>query len=72
MQALILAVTSLTAAERDLVLAFYFDGRSQADIAADYGVSVKSVETRLDRVRALVFGRSCGTLIRTNNNDPIS
>jgi RNA polymerase sigma-70 factor (ECF subfamily) len=47
----LLAVTSLPAAEQELVLAFYFEGRSQTDIAETLGVSVKSVETRLYRVR---------------------
>ncbi len=48
---LMLAVTSLRAADQRLVLAFYFDGRSQTDIAEELGLSVKSVETRLYRVR---------------------
>ena len=51
-QAILIAVTSLTSAEQELVLAFYFDGHSQADIASQTGVSVKSVETKLYRVRA--------------------
>jgi RNA polymerase sigma-70 factor (ECF subfamily) len=48
---LLLAVTSLPASDQRFVFAFYFEGRSQADIAEELGVSVKSVETRLYRVR---------------------
>lgn len=51
-QQLLLAVTSLPAADQQLVFAFYFEGRSQADIAREMGVSAKSVETRLYRVRS--------------------
>lgn len=48
---LLLAVTSLRAADQRLVFAFYFEGRSHADMAEGLGVSVKSVEARLYRVR---------------------
>ena len=48
---LLLAVTSLPAADQQLVFAFYFEGRSQTDIAETCGLSVKSVEARLYRVR---------------------
>ncbi len=50
-QQLLLAVTSLPAAEQRLVFAFYFEGRSQADIAEELHASAKSVETKLYRVR---------------------
>ncbi len=48
---LMLAVTSLPAFDQRLLLAFYFEDRSQAEIAEELGLSVKSVETRLYRVR---------------------
>ena len=48
---LLLAVTSLPAADQRLVFAFYFENRSQADMADDLQTSVKSIETRLYRVR---------------------
>ncbi len=48
---LLLAVTSLSAADQGLVFAYYFDGRCQAGIAGDLGVTEKSVEARLYRVR---------------------
>ena len=48
---LLLAVTSLPADEQRLVFAFYFEGRSQGDIAQDLHVTAKSVETKLYRVR---------------------
>ena len=40
---LLLAVTSLPADEQRLILAFYFEGRSQAQIAEELHVSAKSV-----------------------------
>jgi RNA polymerase sigma-70 factor (ECF subfamily) len=49
---LLLAVTSLPTADQSLVFAYYFDGRGQADIARELGVSTKSVESRLFRARA--------------------
>lgn len=48
---MLFAVTSLPAPDQQLVFAFYFEGRSQADIAKELGLSAKSVETRLYRVR---------------------
>jgi RNA polymerase sigma factor (sigma-70 family) len=48
---LLLAVTSLSAADQSLVFAYYFDGRPQADIACELGVTEKSVESRLYRAR---------------------
>lgn len=48
---LLLAVTSLPAAEQRLIFAFYFEGRSQGQIAEELHVSAKSVETKLYRVR---------------------
>jgi RNA polymerase sigma factor (sigma-70 family) len=48
---LLLAITSLAAADQELILGFYFDGRSQAAIARDLNTSEKSVESRLYRAR---------------------
>jgi RNA polymerase sigma factor (sigma-70 family) len=48
---LLLAVTSLPTAEQHLLFAFYFEGRSQADIANELGATVKSVESKLYRAR---------------------
>ncbi len=48
---LMLAVTSLPSADQQIIFAFYFEGRSQADIADDLNVTAKSVEARLYRVR---------------------
>lgn len=48
---LLLAVTSLSAADQGLIFEHYFDGRSQAAIARGLGVTEKSVESRLYRVR---------------------
>lgn len=50
-QQLLLAITALSAAEQQLLFDFYFESRSQAEIAVFLGVSVKSVETRLYRAR---------------------
>ena len=48
---LLLAVTSLPESEQRLVFAFYFEGRSQGQIAEELHVSAKSVETKLYRIR---------------------
>ncbi len=49
--ALMLAVTELPADEQRLIFGFYFDGRSQADLAGEVGVSPKAIETKLYRIR---------------------
>ena len=48
---LMLAITALPAADQALVFAFYFDERSQREIAGDQNVSPKSIEARLYRIR---------------------
>jgi len=48
---LLLAMTELPEADQSLLAARYFDGRSQATIAGDWGVTEKSVESRLYRAR---------------------
>ena len=48
---LLLAVTSLPAADQSLIAAYYFEGRSQAEIARTVELTEKSIETRLYRVR---------------------
>ncbi|MBN1553970.1 MAG: sigma-70 family RNA polymerase sigma factor [Phycisphaerae bacterium] len=47
----LLAVSSLPTDDQNLILRCYFDGQTQADIAADLGVSVRAVEGRLYRAR---------------------
>jgi len=49
---LMLAITALPAADQQILFAFYFDGRPQQAIAAERGLTAKSVETRLYRVRS--------------------
>lgn len=49
---LMLAVTSLPAREQQLLFAYYFDGRSQIEIARDLGMTPKSIETKLYRLRS--------------------
>jgi RNA polymerase sigma-70 factor (ECF subfamily) len=49
---LMLAVTSLSAADQSLIFAYYFDGRPQATMARDWGVTEKSIESRLYRARS--------------------
>jgi len=49
---LLLAVTSLSIGDQALISAYYFAGRAQAEIAAELGVSERSVESRLFRARA--------------------
>lgn len=48
---LLTAVTSLPSSDQELVFAFYFQGRSHIEISNDIGVTPKSVETRLYRIR---------------------
>jgi RNA polymerase sigma-70 factor (ECF subfamily) len=48
---LLLAVTSLSTADQSLIFDYYFEQRPQAAIARELGVSEKSVESRLYRVR---------------------
>jgi RNA polymerase sigma-70 factor (ECF subfamily) len=48
---LMLAITSLSAADQELVFAYYFDGRPQAAMARELGVTEKSIESRLYRAR---------------------
>jgi RNA polymerase sigma-70 factor (ECF subfamily) len=45
------AVATLSEADRHLIFACYFDGRSHADLAKELGVSPKTIETRLYRAR---------------------
>jgi RNA polymerase sigma factor (sigma-70 family) len=48
---LLLAITSLSAADQSLIFDYYFEQRPQAAIARELGVTEKSVESRLYRVR---------------------
>ena len=48
---LLLAITSLPAADQSLIFAYYFDGRSQADLAEAMDATEKSIEARLYRAR---------------------
>lgn len=48
---LLLALTELPEADQSLLAAHYFDGLSRATIASDWGVTEKSVESRLYRAR---------------------
>jgi RNA polymerase sigma-70 factor (ECF subfamily) len=53
----LLAVSSLATEDQNLILLHYFDGRSQADIASDLGVSPRAVEGRLYRARVALRER---------------
>ena len=48
---LLVAVTALPADDQRLVFAFYFQGRSHAEISNDLGMTPKGVETKLYRIR---------------------
>lgn len=48
---LLLAITSLDAADQALIFSFYFDGQSSVELAEASGVSLKSIESKLYRVR---------------------
>lgn len=45
------AITSLPATDQRLVFDYYFDGRAQDAIAKELGVTAKSIETKLYRIR---------------------
>lgn len=46
------AISSLSEPNQQLIFDYYFDGRSQADIAGELGVPVKGVEAKLYRLRS--------------------
>jgi RNA polymerase sigma-70 factor (ECF subfamily) len=48
---LLLAITELGGADQELIVEHYFHDRSHAELAADYGLSVRGVEGRLYRAR---------------------
>lgn len=48
---LLKAITGLPATEQTLIFAFYFEGRSQNEIASSMDVTSKSIENRLYRAR---------------------
>lgn len=48
---LLLAITELHSDEQELIVEHYFHGRPHADLAAEYGLSVRGVEGRLYRAR---------------------
>jgi RNA polymerase sigma-70 factor (ECF subfamily) len=48
---LLLTITALPAADQQLLFAFYFEGRSHGQLAVELGISSKSVESRLYRLR---------------------
>ncbi|MBN1943787.1 MAG: sigma-70 family RNA polymerase sigma factor [Phycisphaerae bacterium] len=50
-QQVLLALTALPTDDQNLILQHYFDGQSQADIAAALDVSVRAIEGRLYRAR---------------------
>lgn len=54
---LLLALTSLPAELQELIIAFYFDGRSQADLARLHKMSERAVEGRLYRARLALRDR---------------
>lgn len=45
------ALCAMSLKDQDLVFAFYFDGRSSADIAGELRSTPKAVEARLRRAR---------------------
>ncbi len=50
-QALMLAVSELPTDEQRLIFGYYFEGRSQTDLAGEVGVTPKAIETKLYRIR---------------------
>lgn len=54
---LLLALTALPAEAQDLIVAFYFDGHSQAELAQRYQVSERAIEGRMYRARLALRDR---------------
>jgi RNA polymerase sigma factor (sigma-70 family) len=54
---LLLALTELSSDEQELLVAFYFDGHSQAALAEKLGLSERAVEGRLYRARLALRDR---------------
>ncbi len=48
---LLLALTELPAGQQELLVGYYFSGRSQAELAGQLGISERAVEGRLRRAR---------------------
>lgn len=48
---LLLAITALPAEMQDLITGFYFEGRSQVELARQYQLSERAIEGRLYRAR---------------------
>lgn len=57
---LLLGLTSLPAESQELLIGFYFEERSQAELARRYGVSERAIEGRLYRARAALRDRLAG------------
>jgi RNA polymerase sigma factor (sigma-70 family) len=51
---LLRAITSLPAADQDLVFAHYFEGIAQVDLAVRVGMSARAIEGRLYRARQML------------------
>lgn len=48
---LLLAITSLSSQDQELIIGTYFEHRSQSELASSLGISVRAVEGRLYRAR---------------------
>lgn len=66
---LMLAITELDAEDQDLIVAHYFRGQQQIEIAAKLGVSARAIEGRLYRARQNLRERLRGTLSDQNETD---
>jgi RNA polymerase sigma factor (sigma-70 family) len=54
---LLLALTELASDDQELLIGFYFHGRSQTDLAGALSISVRAVEGRLYRARLALRNR---------------
>lgn len=51
---LLIAITTLTSPDQELIFAHYFEGTQQVDLAKRMGMSVRAIEGRLYRARQLL------------------
>jgi RNA polymerase sigma-70 factor (ECF subfamily) len=67
-QQITLALTSLTAADQELLIGFYFEERSQAELARRLELSERAIEGRLYRARRALRDRL--ERIESTENEP--
>ena len=67
---LLLALTELDSEDQELLIGFYFDGRTQAALAGVLGISERAIEGRLYRARRALRDRLAHLEPEENGHDP--